>query len=188
MNCTPKVRHNIWGVFMKNKKRNKFSIEEKEKIVCSILESNESYSSVARKYQTNHRLISLWVDSYKAHGRAGLSKKNKLAYTGAFKFSLLQEMLNDGLSLQQLSVKYLISPSLISTWRKEYERDGALALFKEKRRGIPSKMKKKSENKQTTPICEKEALLKENELLRAENEYLKKLQALIQQQKAQKKD
>ncbi len=49
-------------------------------------------------------------------------------------------------------------------------------------------MKKKPENKQTTPISEKEKLLKENELLRAENDYLKKLQALIQQQKAQKKD
>ena len=173
---------------MKKKKRNKFSIEEKEKIVCSILESNESYSSVARKHQTNHRLISLWVDSYKAHGRAGLSKKNNLVYTGAFKLSLLQEMLNDGLSFQQLSVKYLISPSLISVWKREYERDGALALFKEKQRGRPSKMKKKPENKQTTPMSEKEKLLKENELLRAENDFLKKLQALIQQQKAQKKD
>jgi len=97
-------------------------------------------------------------------------------------------MLNDGLSLQQLSVKYLISPSLISIWKREYERDGALALFKEKRRGRPSKMKKKPESKQTTPISEKEKLLRENELLRAENDYLKKLQALIQQQKAQKKD
>ena len=127
---------------MKKKKRNKFSIEEKEKIVCSILESNKSYSSVARKHQTNHRLISLWVDSYKVHGRAGLSKRNNLVYTGEFKLDLLQEMLNDGLSLQQLSVKYLISPSLISSWKKEYDRDGALALFKEKQRGRPSKMKK----------------------------------------------
>ena len=168
---------------MKKKKRNKFSIEEKEKIVCSVLESNESYSSVARKHKTNHRLISLWVDSYKAHGIAGLSKKNNLVYTGELKLSLLKEMLNDGLSLQQLSVKYSISPSLISTWKKEYERDGPLALFKEKQRGRPSKMKKKPKNKQTTPISEKEKLLKENELLRAENEYLKKLQALIQKQK-----
>lgn len=173
---------------MKKKKRNKFSIEEKEKIVCSILESNESYSSVARRYQTNHRLISLWVDSYKAHGRTGLSKKNTLVYTGDFKLGLLQEMFNEGLSLQQLSVKYLISPSVISIWKREYEQDGAIALFKEKQRGRPSKMKKKPENKKVTSISEQEKLLKENELLRAENDYLKKLQALIQQQKSQKKD
>jgi len=173
---------------MKKKKRNKFSIEEREKIVCSILESNESYSSVARKLQTNHRLISLWVDSYKAHGRAGLSMKNNLAYTGEFKLGLLQEKLNEGLSLQQLSVKYLISPSVISTWKREYELNGAKALLKAKQRGRPSKMKKKPENKKTTPISEREKLLKENELLRAENDYLKKLQALIQKQNAQKKD
>jgi len=173
---------------MKKKKRNKFSIEEKEKIVCYVLESNESYNSTARRLQTSDRLISLWVNCYKMHGKAGLSLKNNVAYTGGFKLALLQEMLNDGLSLQQLSVKYLISPSLISVWKREYERDGALALFKEKQRGRPSKMKKNPKNKQTTPISDREKLLKENELLRAENDYLKKLQALIQQQKAQKKD
>lgn len=173
---------------MKKKKRNKFSIDEKEKIVCSILESNESYSSAARRHQTSYRLISLWVGSYKEHGRAGLSKKNNLVYTGEFKLGLLQEMLDEGLSLHQLSVKHLISPSLISTWKKEYERDGALALFKEKQRGRPSKMKKNPKNQQTTHLSEKEKLLKENELLRAENEYLKKLQVLIQQQNSQKRN
>lgn len=173
---------------MKKKKRNKFCIEEKEKIVLSILKGNESYNSVARRFQTSDRLISLWVGCYKMHGKSGLSLKNDVVYTGEFKLGLLQEMLNDGLSLQQLSIKYLISPSVISTWKREYEKDGAVALLKEKQRGRPSKMKKKPENKQTTPVSEKEKLLKENELLRAENEYLKKLQALIQQQKAQKKD
>lgn len=172
---------------MNTKKRNKFSIEEKEKIVCSVMESNESYSSVARKFKTNHRLISLWVDSYKIHGREGLSMKNSLVYTGEFKLSMVHKMLNEGLSLQQLSVKYLISPSLISTWKREYERDGALALFKEKQRGRPSKMKKKPKNMQTSSISENESLHKENERLRAENDFLKKLHSLILKQEAQKK-
>ncbi len=67
---------------MKKKKRNKFSIEEKEKIVRSVLENNASYSSVARKNQTNHRLISLWVDSYKAN------KPNQKWATDVTEFSL----------------------------------------------------------------------------------------------------
>lgn len=101
---------------MKKKTRNNFSIKEKERIVLSFLEEgSDSYHPIARKYNTSHRLISLWVDSYKVQGKSGLSFKNDLSYTGEFKLKLLQEMNSDGLSLHQLSVKCLISPSLLST-------------------------------------------------------------------------
>ena len=48
-------------------------------------------------------------------------------------------------------------------------------------------MNNKSENKQIDSISEYDKLLKENERLRAENDYLKKLRALIQKKEAQKK-
>ena len=169
---------------MEKRIRNKFSIEEKERIVLSILNDGvDSYKSIARKLQTSHRLISLWVDSYKIHGRSGLSFKNNLDYTGEFKLRLLQDRLNEGLSLHQLSVKYLISPSVISTWKRQCERDGITALFMRKRKGRPPKLDKEQKSSPTNPLSEKERLLKDNEFLRAENEYLKKLQALIQNQK-----
>lgn len=173
---------------MSKEKRNKFSVDQKEEIVISILKGNESYHSIARKLATSHRLISLWVECYKLHEKRGLSFKHALPYSGEFKLSLLQEILKEGLSLHQLSAKYLISPSVISNWKRVYEQGGVSALFIEKRRGRPSKMKKKPKNRETNPLSEKDKLLKENEYLRAENEYLKKLQALIQKQKAQKKD
>ena len=167
---------------MKNKKRNKFSVEDKERIVLSFIKGgSNSYHAIARKFNTSHRLISLWVESYKVHGRSGLSFKNNLSYTGGFKLELLQEMHSEGLSLHQLSVKYLISPSILSTWKRQYEKGGATALFMNKPKGSPSKVCNKQ--KQKTDLSNKEKLLKENELLRAENDYLKKLQALIQNQK-----
>ncbi len=167
---------------MKKKTRNKFSIKEKERIVLSVLEEgSDSYHSIARKYNTSHRLVSLWVDSYKVHGKSGLSFKNDLSYTGEFKFKLLQEMSSEGLSLHQLSVKYLISPSLLSTWKREYKEGGVVALFMDKRKGRPPKAKQRITKKPT--LSNEEKLIKENELLRAENDYLKKLQALIQNQK-----
>ena len=169
---------------MKKKKRNKFSIEEKEHIVLSILEEGfDSYNSIARKFNTSHRLISLWVDSYKVHGRSGLSFKNNLSYTGEFKLKLLQKMHSEGLSLHQLSVKYLISPSVLSAWKRQYKEGGATALFMNKRKGRPSKACNKQKTTQKTSLSNEEKLIKENELLRAENDYLKKLQALIQKQK-----
>lgn len=169
---------------MKKKTRNNFSIKEKERIVLSVLEEgSESYHSIARKYSTSHRLISLWVESYKVHGKSGLSFKNDLSYTGEFKLKLLQEMHAEGLSLYQLSIKYLISPSLLSTWKREYKEGGATALFMDKRKGRPPKAKNKQIATQKSALSNEEKLIKENELLRAENDYLKKLQALIQNQK-----
>jgi len=97
-------------------------------------------------------------------------------------------MLKSNLSLYQVSAKHLITYSLISRWRRDYEQYGASALFKENPRGRPPKMKKKSENKQTDSISEYENLLKENERLRAENDCFKRLRALIQKKEAQKKD
>ena len=165
---------------MSKEKRNEFSIDKKEKVALSVLNGNESYNSIARALGTSHRLISLWVDSYKVHGRAGLSFKNDLSYTGEFKLKLLQEMHSEGLSLHQLSVKYLISPSLLSTWKRQYKEGGATVLFMNKRKGRPSKAYNKQKTTQKTSLSKEGKLLKENELLRAENDYLKKLQALIQ--------
>ena len=173
---------------MTKKKRNKFSIEDRELAVLKILEEGRSCFSVARDLQTCHKVVGRWVSAYKLHGKNGLSLRNKIRYTGEFKLQIIEEMLKTGLSLDQASAKYLITQSLISKWRRDFERSGASALFKEIPRGRPPKMKKKSENKQIDSPNEYQKLLKENERLRAENDYLKKLQALIQKQKAQKKD
>jgi len=169
---------------MKKSKRNKFSIDQKEQIVRSVLEEGLiTCQSVARAYNTSHRLIALWVKSYKVHGRAGLSFKNNIQYSVAFKLGILQEMYSKGVSLHQLSVKYLISPSVLSNWKREYEAGGVETLYMKKGRGRPSKANDKEKISSKTSNSKEEELLKENELLRAENDYLKKLQALIQHQK-----
>lgn len=90
---------------------------------------------------------------------------------------------SEGLSLHQLSVKYLISPSVLSTWKRQYKEGGAKALFMKKSKGRPSKGYNKQKTTQKTPLNNEEKLIKENEFLQAENDYLKKLQALIQNQK-----
>ena len=53
----------------------------------------------------------------------------------------------------------------------------------DKRKGRPLKAKSKQRTTQKSSLGNEERLIKENELLRAENDYLKKLQALIQNQK-----
>jgi len=173
---------------MEKKKRNKFSIDDRERSVLKILKKGRSCRSVARDLQTCPKVVGRWVNAYKLHGKKGLSLKNKIRYTGDFKLQIIEEMLKTGLSLDQVSAKHLITQSLISKWRRDFEQFGASALFTENPRGRPPKMKKKSENKQIDSISDYDKLLKENQRLRAENDYLKKLRALIQKKETQKKD
>lgn len=172
---------------MSKEKRNKFSIDKKEQIVLSILNGNESYKRVALKHQTSHRLISLWVDCYKLHGKTGLSFNNRTNYSGDFKLRLVKQMEREALSLHQMSAQYLITPSSLSLWRIQYEQFGALSLLESKPRGRPPKMQQPKRKKSKKPVTFEE-LVCENERLRAENDYLKKLQALIQKQEAPDKN
>jgi len=171
---------------MDKRKRNKFSIETREKAVLKVLEQGESYHSVARKLQTDHQLISRWVNSYKRYGKEGLTLKSRNGYSGTFKLRLIQEMQENSLSLHQMSAQYRISPSALSVWRRLYEQHGALALLEMKPRGRPKKMRKSSPKTEENPT-DYEKLLKENERLRIENDYLKKVRALIQKKETQKR-
>jgi transposase len=77
---------------------------------------------------------------------------------------------------------------LIIKWRKAYESEGQTGLIA-KPKGRPPKMKQPIKRKvkaPARPLTREEELLKENEYLRAENELLKKLQALVQTRKKQK--
>ncbi len=169
------------------KQRNKFSIEQKEKIVLEAQNQKDSINGIAKKYGTCDRSISLWIECYKKYGVNGLSFRKKMSYTTKFKKELIKKMIRDELSLHQASVQYLIAPSTLSKWRRMYKKNGEQAFIESKPRGRPPKMKKEPINKQSCTISEKDKLLIENERLRAENDYLKKLHALIQKQKAQKK-
>jgi transposase len=171
---------------MCKKKRNKFSIEDQERAVLKVINKGRSCNSVAIELHTSKTLIRRWVDSYKLHGINGLSLKNTLRYTGEFKCKLILEMLEQKLSLHQMSVKYNITHSVISNWRRDYEQHGASSLFKEKPRGRPPIMKDEPKKKNNiTSTGRYDQLLDENLRLRAENDFLKKLHALMLKEEAQ---
>lgn len=173
---------------MYKKKRNKFSIADRQRAVLLVLKEGHSYCSVARMLSTSDTLISRWVSSYKQHGISGLSLKNHMRYSGDFKICLVKDMLVNHLSLSQASVKYRITDTLILKWKQDYEAFGVSALYEEKPRGRPPKMKEKkpTSQKQKPPSDPYQELQDENLRLRIENEYLKKLQALTQKDKERK--
>ena len=74
--------------------------------------------------------------------------------------------------------------STIYQWGKRYLAKGASGLLS-KKKGRPSKMPKKPKKKEDLTKLEK--LEAENAQLRMENEFLKKLDTLVQQRKKQPK-
>lgn len=173
---------------MKNKRRNSFSVEDRERAVLLILESGHSIGMVSRSLLTSHSLVSRWVSAYKQYGLSGLCLRNKVHYDGDFKLSILKDMTENHLSLHQASTKYQITQSVLSKWRCRYQEFGVSALYEEKPRGRPPKMKspKKTSDPQKAASDAYQELLDENLRLRIENAYLKKLQTLTQKNSGRK--
>ena len=128
-------------------------------------------------------MVRRWVDSYREHGRAGLAKKYS-RYDAPFNQRLLQRMRDEGLSRRQAVTLFGIrNPGIIGVWQRQYDRGGlgALTPVCERKSRMPPK-------KSTNPILKPDeertrgALLKELAYLRAETAYLKKLDALIQEE------
>lgn len=119
-----------------------------------------------------------WVRIYNALGEAGLEhKKPKRSWKN--KMDMIQRVL-DGESLTEVAFSNGIQQNLLSKWYKIFKESGIDGL-KLDRQGRPPKMAKKP--KTSNEIKTKEELEKELEYLRAENEYLKKLNALVQKRK-----
>ncbi|AJY07150.1 transcriptional regulator [Burkholderia vietnamiensis] len=161
-------------------------------VVREYLEGEASTRTLAARYGVGRTVIRRWVASYREHGVAGLRRKVG-QYDARFKLSVLQRMQRDGLSYGQTAAVFDIrSVGHVSTWERLYHEGGFDALSP-RRRGRPRKMATSLPPKPTEAGSpderSREELLKENEYLRAEVAYLKKLDALLQAKKqaAQKK-
>ena len=171
-------------------KRTKYSIKQKEAVVRSILRGRASCTGAAREMGCRKSAIERWLEQYKQNGVKGFTFRNG-SYDGRFKLQVVQYYLKKRLSLNQTASHFKIpNESAIVRWLKTYERCGATGLWKETRGRKKSTMIKKPGKKvKASSDSETEKLVKlqqEVEYLRAENAFLKKLEALVQQEKAAK--
>ena len=110
----------------------------------------------------------------------GVSNKR---YTGEFKQLVVETMMRDKLSYREAARQFEVPDHKdVAKWERYYLMDGPEGLYIE-RRGRNSKGRP-----QQFPKEVEEDLLKEVQRLRAENAYLKKLQALVlERERHQKK-
>lgn len=166
--------------------RKMYSTELKLKIVKRYLDEGIGLRKLAEQYHVNKGDVQKWRNAYIEHGIEGLCTTHG-TYTGDFKVAVVEYMHNTGASIRQTAEHFNIpSPPTISSWERIYYERGKDALYEE-RRGRASKMSKKSNDNSKKKLEENKDLLAEIQRLRMENEYLKKLNALIQEREKLKK-
>ncbi len=170
-------------------KRNKYNYSFRLQCVEAVLKDKRSVKAVAREKGFEESNLRLWVGFYKRYGCSGLVSGGKRQYDARFKLKVLKAIDTQCLSLSDACVRFNIrSQSAIINWRRAYESKGQQGLIA-KPKGRPKQMKppiKRKQRKSSKPLTREEELLLENQYLKAENELLKKLQALAQPSKKQK--
>ena len=136
-------------------------------------------SEIISKYNVSSQTVRRWVEEYDSRGVEGLLTKPKnKAYTGEFKQTVVDDMRKNNLSQSEVSRKYAIGRGQVQQWERIYLEQGPEGLYIEKRGRSAKSMNAKEQI--TLKKSVEEDLIAENQRLRMENEYLKKLNALIQ--------
>ena len=172
------------GFFMGKRK---YTTELKLQIVEEYLNGNLGLKLLAQKYYVSPSDVQKWSDAYREHGLDGLCKKYE-RYSGQFKVNVIEYMHSTNSSARQTAAHFNISSyTSVCNWERIYLEKGKEALLlhgqggkremKNKPIGRPPKFEPK----------ENEDLIAELQRLRMENEYLKKLNALVQEREKSKK-
>ena len=152
----------------------------KVKVVQEYLNGVLGFTLLARKYgMPSSTPIKQWVQAYKVFGEESLQRKTSMkTYCVQFKLDVLHFMKHTRASYQDTAIQFgMNNPSLIAKWNSKFSKEGIAGLEKTKGRPSMPKKPKTPASKPNKIISREEQLERENELLRLEVAYLKKLKA-----------
>lgn len=160
----------------------KYTYEQKLVSVLNVVEKGMSIYASAKSLGMGASSVRTWVRLYEQFGLKGLSIKHG-TYSGDFKVNAVEYMHNNHMSAAEAAPKLGIPhhPQLLN-WERIYNQEGPQALF-EKSCGKATDMAEKRNEflPQNWDDKTKDDLIEEVQQLRMENEYLKKLNALVQE-------
>lgn len=152
----------------------------KRKVVESFQYGEYGYAELARQLNiSSHSTVKKWVKTVELRGFSVLRRRRtKQTYSSQFKQDVIHYYLTSGDSYPTAALRYgLPSGDLLQRWHQVYQRDGMEGLAP-KPKGRPSMTKKKKKIGSKRPLTREQELERENELLRAELAFVKKLRAL----------
>lgn len=161
----------------------KYDEQFKLETIRQCLLGEVSVEAVARVRGVDYSMVRRWISSYQVHGMGSLSKRYR-HYSVEFKLEVLERVAREGLSDREAVAIYnLRNSGIIGQWRRRYDSGGVGALTP-KRQGRSTMPHKHPAELAPKDMTEKQ-LREEVAYLRAENDYLKKLDALIQAEKTE---
>ena len=156
----------------------------------TFLASGESQEGFAERSGISRSSLRIWVTRFQSVGAKGMRKpKTGLNYDAQFKLKVLKHLWNNSLTYAKTELLFDIRTSgLLAKWEQRYLSSGMSGLGRRARgssNSMPSTKIKQSPAPGSPPDDKvdkrtHEELLAELNYLRAENAYLKKLDALIQ--------
>lgn len=160
----------------------KYSIELKEQAVLEYLSGKYSQGELVKKYGlTDKTVLKRWINNYNSHREVTAKPKGMRKSMAKGRNTTLKERIeivkyciDQNNNYQQAAEIYQVSYQQVYQWVKKYELGGETALQ-------DSRGKKKIEAEMTPEDrmkLEMKKLEAENERLRAENAFLKKLEEL----------
>jgi len=163
----------------------KYEAEFKLKVVKSFLAGEGGAKLLARQWSVPEEKIRTWVSHYRLHGIEGLRPKRS-AYSEQFKLQVLSHQDREQLSSRQVAAIYDIrNPNQVVVWRRNLDEGGVEALGSRKQGRPTMKPERRCPAPPDAVVTDSaQALREENQRLRAEVAYLKKLQALIRSKKS----
>lgn len=163
----------------------KYRTDFKLKVVKSFFAGDGGAKLLARQWSVPEEKIRTWVSHYRLHGIDGLRPKRS-TYTAQFKLQVLSHQDREQLSSRQVAAIYDIrNPNQVVVWRRKLDEGGVEAFGIWEQEHASMKKERRCPAPPSTSITDStRALREENEQLRAEVAYLKKLQALIRSKRS----
>lgn len=157
----------------------------KLRLVEESLVGNKSVKSISKSYNLSDSMLRKWIDQYNHYGLEGLKPKLKKQYSNEYKLGAVKDFHDNKLTLRECCLKYHISGfSTLAGWLSKYDRQGSQGFSSQSKRD--KIMEERGKIKKSGNQLSREELEKENLYLKAENAFLKKLEALTMKKKRKK--
>ena len=162
--------------------------EERRQII-RLRKEGVSVSSIAAQFGLNITTVKRLFRKYLLHGNAIFyDESRKRQYSNEMKLKIIREYY-EGSSKISLCIKYLISEGLLTEWIKLYDNLGYNGFITKKR----SRPSMNDEQDLSRPLADEErkellSLRSKLKQLEMENEFLKKLDALVQKRLKEEKE
>jgi transposase len=158
----------------------KFTEQEIINAVKNVIEDHQTIGRAARAAGMSTTQLRNYVGKVREHGYASIKIRRKKRYhSGSFKVQVIEYLREHKLSCYATAVHFNLTKSLVQIWERRCLEEGTDSLY-EDRRGRRMNLEKRHGRRPKMTKQVEEDLIAENQRLRMENEFLKKLNALVQ--------